>query len=168
MSWSGHWHGYGPWVGLPAVYAHEGNRRPAHPNGPPTPTSADDKATQRVHDRYREAAAEFRTGNVPPLMTGHWLLKQSRTAADRTWADIDIALAWLTKHYQENPPLEPEDGKTAYCSLDIKLEYASDVLPRGVDVSWVHYGKSQNLLSLSVVCCPNRFHPEIPCPLPPS
>ncbi|MFI6723684.1 hypothetical protein [Streptomyces atratus] len=150
------------------MYAQEGNRRPPHPNGPPQPTSPEDKAAQKVLERYREAAAEFQTGSVPPLMTGHWLLKQNQSTADRTWTDAGIALAWLTKRYEENPPFEREDGRQAYCSLEDKLEYASDVLPRGVDVSWVHYTKSKSLLSLSVVCCPNRFHPEVPCLLPPS
>ncbi|WP_406493054.1 hypothetical protein OG936_06120 [Streptomyces sp. NBC_00846] len=161
MSWSGHWHGYS-WTGSPAAYAREGNRRPAFPDGPSSEAKEEDRS------RYREAAAEFQTSNLPPLMTGHWLLKRNQSAADRTWSDTDVVLAWLTKHYQENPPFEREDGKAAYCTLDNKLEYAADVLPRGVDVSWVHFTKSQNMVSLSVACCPNHFHPEISCPLPPS
>ncbi|MEU3299980.1 hypothetical protein ABZ729_09180 [Streptomyces sp. NPDC006678] len=131
-------------------------------------TDSEDKKQQQVLDRYREAAAEFQTGNMPPLMTGHWLLKKNHVAADRTWIDMGIALAWLTKHYEENPPYERTDGLQAYGSLEGKLEYAADVLPRGVDVSWVHYTASKNLLSLNVVCCPNRVHPDIRCPLPPS
>ncbi|MFE0420897.1 hypothetical protein [Streptomyces sp. NPDC058953] len=119
-------------------------------------------------DRYREAAAEFQTSDMPPTMTGHWLMKRNQAAADRTWADMGIALAWLTKQYEANPPFEPVDGSQTYHGLDIKLDYTTDVLPRGVDVSWVYYTPSKNLISFSVVCCPNRFHPEIPCPLPPS
>ncbi|MCX3058567.1 hypothetical protein [Streptomyces beihaiensis] len=168
MSWTGHWHGYGPWVGDPKTYAQEGSRRPPHPNGPPSVTDPEDKKQQQVLDRYREAAAEFQTGNVPPTMTGYWLTKKSQTSADRTWADVDIALEWLTKKYEENPPFERADGLQAYSSLDTKLEYASDVLPFGVDVSWVYYTPAKNLMSFSVVCCLNRFHPEIPCPLPPA
>lgn len=168
MSWSGHWHGYGPWIGTGAAYAQEGNRRPPHPGGPPQQASPEDKAAYRVLERYREAAADFQAGNLPPLMTGHWLLKRTQSAADRTWTDVGIALAWLTKHYEENPPFGREDGRQAYCGLEEKLEYACDVLPRGVDVSWVHYTKSKSLFSLSAVCCPNRFHPDVPCPLPPS
>ncbi|MFD3325762.1 hypothetical protein [Streptomyces sp. NPDC058701] len=101
-------------------------------------------------------------------MTGHWLLKRSQVSPERTWTDVGVALAWLTKLYQENPPFEREGGRRAYCSLEDKLEYASDVLPRGVDVTWVHYTPSKNLFALSVVCCPNRFHPDVPCPLPPA
>ncbi|MEU3049936.1 hypothetical protein ABZ705_26085 [Streptomyces sp. NPDC006984] len=131
-------------------------------------TDPEDKRQQQVLDRYREAAAEFQTGNVPPLMTGHWLLKKNQATADRTWTDVDPAMAWLTKHYEANLPYERTDDLQAYGSLENKLEYAVDVLPRGVDVSWVHYTASKNLWSVNVVCCPNRFHPDIPCPLPPS
>ncbi|URN16621.1 MULTISPECIES: hypothetical protein [Streptomyces] len=168
MNWSGHWHGYGPWIGAASLYAKEGGRRPAHSNGPPMVTDPEDRKQQQVLDRYREAAAEFQTGNVPPLMTGHWLMKQDQAAAERTWTDVGIALAWMTKNHEANRPFERPDGRRAYVGLDGKLAYAADVLPRGVDVCWVHYTTSKNLFSLSVVCCPNRFHPEIPCPLPPS
>ncbi|MER7174180.1 hypothetical protein [Streptomyces mesophilus] len=126
----------------------------------------EDKKQQAVLDRFREAAAEFQTGNMPPTMTGYWLMKKNQVSADRTWADMGIALAWLTKEYEANPPFERTDGLEAYSSLDTKLDYATDVLPRGVDVSWVYYTPSKNLISFSVVCCPNRFHPEIACPLP--
>ncbi|WP_241838391.1 hypothetical protein [Streptomyces sp. TSRI0281] len=128
----------------------------------------EDKKQQSVLDRYREAAAEFQTGSVPPTMSGYWLLKRSQVSADRTWTDLGTAMAWLEKSYQANPPFERADGKVAYSSLDTKLEYAIDVLPRGVDVSWVYYLPSKSLISLSAVCCPNHFHPDIPCPLPPA
>ncbi|MGW3336247.1 hypothetical protein ACWDCL_02035 [Streptomyces sp. NPDC001009] len=130
-------------------------------------TDPEDNKQLAALDRYREAAAEFVSGNVPPLMSGHWFLKQNQTAADRTWTDVEIVLAWMTKHYEANPPFTRPDGQKAYVDLDIMLEYAADVLPRGVDVSWVHYTPAKNLFSVSVVCCPNRFHPEIDCPLPP-
>ncbi|MEV0445698.1 hypothetical protein AB0I84_17720 [Streptomyces spectabilis] len=100
-------------------------------------------------------------------MTGHWLMKEGQASADQTWSTVDVALAWLEKQYGANPPYERADGLQAYSSLDNKLEYAADVLPRGVDVCWVYYLMSKNLISYSVVCCPNRFHPEISCPLPP-
>ncbi|WP_240799829.1 hypothetical protein [Streptomyces sp. A1277] len=128
----------------------------------------EDKKQQQVLDRYREAAAEFQTGNVPPTMTGYWLLKRNQVSNDRTWADVGIALAWLTKEYDANPPFVRSDGLAAYSGLHSKLEYATDVLPRGVDVTWVYYTSSKNLISFSVVCCPNRFHPGVSCPLPPS
>lgn len=171
MSWPGgtpgHWHGYGPWIGPPKVYAQEGNRRPAHPNGAPVPSGPDDKQTQRVLDRYREAAADFQNGTVPPLMTGHWLMKRSHAAIDRTWTDVSDAVVWLNKNYSENPPFERDDGKRAYSDLDGKIAYSREALRLGTDVSWVYYLQSQNLLSMQVVCCPNHFHPDLACPLPP-
>ncbi|WP_406192005.1 MULTISPECIES: hypothetical protein [unclassified Streptomyces] len=84
-------------------------------------------------------------------MTGHWLMKKTQVSADRTWADLGIAFAWLTKEYEENPPFIRADRLQAYSSLENKLEYATDVLPRGVDVSWAYYTPSKNLISFSVV-----------------
>ncbi|MFD7714251.1 hypothetical protein [Streptomyces sp. NPDC059814] len=127
----------------------------------------EDKKQQQVLDRYREAAAEFQTGNVPPTMTGWWLTKKTHVSAERTWADMGIAISWLTKQYEANLPFERADGLQAYNSLKSKLEYATDVLPCGVDVSWVYYVPAKNVIAFAVVCCPNRFHPELPCPLPP-
>ncbi|GEC09926.1 hypothetical protein SSP24_75810 [Streptomyces spinoverrucosus] len=160
QTWSGHWHGFGPWVGPPETYAKEGNRRPAHPIQP-APES--DCAS-----RYREAASEFATGSVPPLMTGHWLLKRGQATRARTWTDCGDAVGWLKQHYIGNPPFERTDGLPAYAGLDVTLAYALDVLPRGVDVSCVHYTQSRGLFSASVVCCPNLHHPDLACPLPPA
>ncbi|MCX4729800.1 hypothetical protein [Streptomyces sp. NBC_01363] len=47
-------------------------------------------------------------------MTGHWLMKKSQVSADRTWTDLGIALAWLTKKYEESPPYVRADGLQAY------------------------------------------------------
>ncbi|AVH57783.1 MULTISPECIES: hypothetical protein [Streptomyces] len=160
QSWVGHWHGFGPWIGAPDRYAREGNRRPPHPVQP---------APESDHaNRYREAASEFATGSVPPLMTGHWLMKHGQVARARTWTDAADAVEWLKQQHTSNPPFERSDGLQAYAELDVKLGYALDVLPRGVDITWVHYTQSRSLVSASVVCCPNLFHPNIPCPLEPS
>ncbi|MFF1702473.1 hypothetical protein [Streptomyces sp. NPDC058252] len=167
-NWNGHWHGYGPWTGSPAAYHQEGNRRPAHPNGPPVPMSPEDKVAHRVLERYREGAAVFSGSDLPPLMTGHWLQKSGQASADRTWTNVIDAVEWLKKCYTDNPPFERTDGLHAYVGVDVKVAYAYDVLPGGVDVTWVHYTPAKNLFSLSVVCCPNRFHPRLACPLPPS
>ncbi|MFF0227592.1 hypothetical protein [Streptomyces sp. NPDC004629] len=159
QTWAGHWHGFGPWLGSPGHYAKEGNRRPPHPVRP-RPDA--DFAT-----RYQEAGGEFATSSLPPLMTGHWLAKEGQTASDRTWTDAAEALTWLKRGYSEHPPYERIDGRQAYIGLDGKLAYAADVLPRGVDVTWVHYTQTRSLLSLAVVCCPNLFHPDLKCPLLP-
>lgn len=159
-AWGGHWHGYGPWIGSPAVYAEEGGRRPAHPNVP------DSTATHAT--RYHVAAGEFTNSEVPPLMTGHWLQKRGQSARARTWTDVTDAVKWLREQYDTKPPFERTDGGQAYVDLGVKVAYAHEVLPLGVDVTWVHYTSGQSLFSASVVCCPNHFHPDMKCPLPPS
>jgi hypothetical protein len=158
---AGHWHGFGPWIGDPKTYAEEGNRRPVHPQ-PPGPGANFDTS------RYHQAGSEFANGSLPPLMTGHWLMKHGQAVRSRTWTDVTDAVDWLTRQYTASPPFERTDGLHAYVGLDVKIAYALDVLPRGVDVSWVHYTQSRSLFSASVVCCPNLFHPTIPCPLQPS
>lgn len=166
MSWSGHYHGYGPWIGTPESYHKEGNRRPPHPD-PPVSQGPEDKAAERVLARYREVAAEFPTSDLPPMMTGHWLMKRSQAARDRTWTDPAVALEWMTQNYRAHPPFEREDGRRAYESLDVKRDYVIRVLPGGVDVTWAYYNRAGNIVSMSVVCCPNRHHPDLACPLPP-
>lgn len=148
MSWSGHWHGYGPWVGSRNTYGHEGLRRPG--------ALPDDEQT-RV----------FLASTMPPMQTGHWLMRRSQTTADRSWTDAADAVDWLTKTYGADQPFERENGEQSYVHLDVKVAQAEDDLPRGNDVVWVHYARSSSLVSFAVVCCPHRFHPRIPCPLPP-
>ncbi|WP_241740934.1 hypothetical protein [Streptomyces sp. L2] len=121
---------------------------------------------ERALQRYREVTAEFPTSVLPPLMSGHWLMKRSQASSDRTWADPAVALEWMTKHYLANPPYERDGGRQAYTGLEVSRAYVSDVLPLGVDVSWVYYNRSQNIVSICVVCCPNRHHPALACPLP--
>ncbi|WP_030804604.1 hypothetical protein [Streptomyces sp. NRRL F-2799] len=168
MIWSGHFHGYGPWIGTPSNYHAEGFRRPPHTDPPPPPASDDDKRAREVLARYREVAADFPVSNLPPLMSGHWLLKRNQTSAERTWTDPAAVREWMTMLYLESPPFEREDGKRAYVGLDVKRAYALDVLPRGVDVSWVHYTRTGNIVSINAVCCPNRHHRDLTCPLAPS
>ncbi|MFD3910908.1 hypothetical protein [Streptomyces sp. NPDC058603] len=147
MSWSGHWHGYGPWTGSRDTYGQEGLRRPgAHPND--------------------EQTRAFLASTMPPMQTGHWLMRRSQTSADRAWTDLADAVNWLKRTYGANLPVEREDSKQAYIDLDTKADYAEGALSRGSDAVWVHYTKSSNLVSFSVVCCPHRFLPRIPCPLP--
>ncbi|MEU0739132.1 hypothetical protein [Streptomyces sp. NPDC006134] len=159
QTWRGHWHGFGPWIGDPKAYAAEGNRRPAHPVLPVAPD---------IVDRYHKAAQEFSTGTLPPLMTGHWLLKKAQVTRALTWTDVGKAVVWLEQQYLETPPFERTDGQQAYVGLDVTLAYARDALPRGVDVSCVYYTPSRSLFAAQIVCCPSLHHPDLPCPLPPS
>ena len=166
QNWAGHWHGFGPWAGTCAQYHEEGNRRPPHPD-PPHPA-----VDQDIQDRYGAASSAFYHSKLPPNMTGHWLVKKGAAGAtaDRTWADFHDAVQWLKQRYTDSPPYERADGLQAYIPLDDRMAGAYDALPRGVDVTWCYYTQSsggQSLMSMSVVCCPNRFHPDIACPLPP-
>ncbi|MEU3862322.1 hypothetical protein AB0F03_34135 [Streptomyces sp. NPDC028722] len=96
------------------------------------------------------------------MMTGHWLMRPRQVAA--TWSRSEDALAWLQARYAEAPPLVRDDGKDA-CSLEWKAMCALDALPRGGDVTWGYWTQSRMLVSYSVVCCPNLFHQELPCPI---
>ncbi|MEW2307957.1 hypothetical protein AB0918_04740 [Streptomyces sp. NPDC006864] len=149
MTWSGHWHGYGPWTGSRDAYGQEALRRPGA-------------------EQNSEQTRAFVASTLPPLMTGHWLLRQNQTAVERTWTRVVGAVTWLQSTYEANPPADRDDGGRAHIALEDKIEYAMDALPRGVDVCWVHYTKSQSLISFSVVCCLSHHHPGLPCPLPPA
>lgn len=148
MTWSGHWHGFGPWTGTRTAYGQEGARRPG----------------QLTHDEQTRA---FLAGTMPPMQVGHWLMRRDQAAAHRTWTDLSDAMDWLRKTYDASPPFERPDDRRAYIDLEVKSTYAADALGRGVDAVWVHYAKTTNLVSFSVVCCPHRFLRDLPCPLPP-
>jgi hypothetical protein len=139
QNWSGHWHGYS-WTGSGDDYfgaANESSKR--RPGGP-----------------------AFKESKVPPVMTGHWLLRRAQTAPARTWSDPIDALRWLERFYENNTP------QPGYLSAKIRLPYALNSLPRGVDVTWAYWTKSRSFASASLVACANLHHPHIPCPLPPS
>ena len=142
--WSGHWHGYGPWTGPRSEHAKEDPRRPGKD------LSRNDPKTQA-----------FIAGSVPPVETGHALLRRPREG--RTWTDLADALTWLEKNYRQHPP-------TGDLGLDLpdKLRYATDFLSKGSDAVWSYYTSGYvSYVSYEVICCPHRFHPTIPCPLPP-
>ena len=148
MNWSGHWHGYGPWTGTRDEYGKEHLRRPG--------TSPDDEQTRA-----------FIAETLPPVMTGHALLRRHQTASDRTWTTVQDAVDWLTRIYADRPPYERSDGLRAYVPLEAMVRGAEGHLPLGKDTVWAYYGRNGAFVSYSVICCPSFFHPDIPCPLPP-
>lgn len=148
MSWRGHWHGFGPWVGSGAEYGREGQRRPG-----PTPNDLVTKT--------------FLESKVPPIMTGHWLLRRTQASQERTWTVAEDAVAWLEKQYADHPPMIRSDGKQSYTTVEVKVGYAQEALPRGIDLTWA-YWTTHSLVSFSVVGCRNIHHPKIACPFPPS
>lgn len=149
MTWTGHWHGYG-WAGNAAEYFKESTRRPG---------------THGLNDPHTQM---FLNSKLPPMMTGHWLMRRTQTRTEYTWTDAHQAVDWLQQRYAENPPITRTDGGRAYTDVDVRVNYAHDVLPRGVDVTWGYWTSSSTLTSHSVVACTNHFHPNIPCPLQPS
>lgn len=143
MDWSGHWHGYGPWIGTRDEYSKEYLRIPG--------ASPDDEQTRT-----------FLANRIPPVMTGHALLRVAQTSPDRTWINASSAIDWLKKTYADHPPLGD------YLPLEARVRYDEEFLPLGMDVIWAYYKRSTELISYSVICCPHRGFPDIPCPLPPS
>jgi hypothetical protein len=149
MTWKGHWHGYGPWIGQRSELNQEHLRRPGT-------------------DPNSEQTRGFIASALPPLMTGHALLKRSHTAPDRTWTSVEDAITWLTGIYTDRPPLDTNDGQAAYGPLDRRIQVAREDLAGGSDTVWAYYGRNGAFVSYDVVCCPSSyFHPDIPCPLPP-
>ena len=148
MNWSGHWHGYGPWIGSRSEYGQEHLRRPG--------TSPGDEQTRM-----------FMASTIPPIQTGHVLLRRHQAARDRTWTTVQEAVDWLTKNFNDRPPFERADGLGAYLSLASRIEGAEEYLPLGADTIWAYYTRSGAFMTFEVICCPSRLHPDILCPLPP-
>jgi len=150
-NWDGHWHGYGPWVGERRELGKESHRRPG--------ASPDDEQTQA-----------FLTSTLPPMMTGWALLRRRQTVADRTWTAVSDAVDWLTKTYADRPPSFAPSSlyPTPEEQLQSKVRDAEEHLPLGTDTVWAYYATNGAYVSYEVICCPSHFHPDIPCPLPPS
>jgi hypothetical protein len=148
MNWAGHWHGYGPWTGTRSELAQEDLRRPG--------TDPGDEQTRA-----------FLASALPPMMTGHWLLRRNQVSADRTWTDVRDAITWLTYIWADKPPLDRPDGLSAYAPLEVMTAGAERDLSGGSDTVWAYYQRSGAYVSYEVVSCPSHpFHPGIPCPLP--
>lgn len=156
----GHWHGYGPWVGPRRLMELEYLRRPA----------SLDMSLLRVpsgmNAHPQETFLPFAQRTIPPMMTGHYLLRRPEGLDQRTWTTVPPAVDWLTTIYKQFPPLRRPDGKQAYASLEWHQECAHRTLLHGSDVVWSHYLEDLRFTSSAVICCPSLpFHPAIKCPL---
>ncbi|MGW1072627.1 hypothetical protein [Streptomyces sp. NPDC002537] len=153
-----HVHGY-LWTGDKAAFDKESIRRPP-PSVAPTSTSPAD-----VAERYREAVTEWKTTNVPPIETAHWLLKPARLIRG-TWDEPKEAADWLGQQLAEHAPRftsEYDQGTTRMVAL---VASTAERLTLGGDVSLGFYLRGTLFLSLALVTCsPNRAEPELPCPL---
>ncbi|MFH9299087.1 hypothetical protein [Streptomyces sp. NPDC017520] len=63
-----------------------------------------------------EQTRAFVASTLPPLMTGHWLMRQDQTAADGTWTHVVGAVTWLKSMY-EAPPLRGTGARLAAIKL---------------------------------------------------
>ncbi|MCG6499174.1 hypothetical protein [Kitasatospora sp. A2-31] len=156
MDFSGHWHGYGPWIGTNAQYHTEYLRRP-------NPIDPEWLKSQKAPDP--NAFTPFERRAIPPLRTGHYLLRRPAELADNTWKEAEPALRWLVTTYQANPPARRPDGGAVDAGLDARAHHARTDITNGVDVVWSYYVPGDRMISYAVIACPNRHLPEITCPL---
>lgn len=159
-----HHHGY-LWTGSRARLDREGHRRPPHPVPPPPPTGEDDTDGHTLNHRYREAAAEFQSGDLPPMETAYWLMKPP-TLIHGTWDEPMKAAEWLGERLREYAPRFASRGDGDSTRLATLVHSAAERLGWGGDVTHGFYLERPSYLSLALVCCsPHRGRPELSCPL---
>lgn len=145
-----HWHGYGPWTGSGQELRQAEGSLQRNPGSKP------------------EDMHTFLSSTMPPMQVGHFLLRTRATARERTWTDVDAALAWLAEHYRKYPPVHlPGEGYTDV-GLDARMAHSRDGLAHGADAYWEYYIAGFSKVAYGVICCPHAHKTEIPCPLPPS
>jgi hypothetical protein len=149
MSGVRHWHGFGPWTGSRNEYGNEALRRPGL-------------------DPNDERTRAFISSTLPPVQTGHSLMRPRQTSADRTWTNVEGALHWLRHTHDAHLPVQLASGEQAYLDLESKLKHAEESLLGGADVVWAYYTRpSYGFVSFEVICCPHAFFPDLACPRPP-
>ncbi|MBO1417820.1 hypothetical protein [Streptomyces sp. FH025] len=123
--------------------------------------SGDGQQLKNEAPRRPEPDAGFRTSNLPPMMTGWWLLKPASLISSTASTPADAA-AWLSSRYEENPP------HRHHLPLDARTAFAAETLAAGSDVVWAHWQQETGprFVHLAAICCPNRLWPAIPCPAP--
>ncbi|MFI1830954.1 hypothetical protein ACH41E_31605 [Streptomyces sp. NPDC020412] len=158
-----HHHGYA-WVGEKRAFDDEAVRRPPHPHPPPD-VAHGDAVAQRLLDRHREVVKEFAVTSLPPIQTAHWLLKPA-AAVRGTWADPEVAGAWLADRLAEYAPRFAHESERDPARLARLARTAVERSGWGGDVSLGHYLAGTLFHSVALVACsPNRTDPALPCPL---
>lgn len=153
-----HVHGY-LWTGDKAMFDKESIRRPP-PSVKPTDTSP-----VEVQQRYREAVAEWKTTDVPPIETAGWLLKSAQLIRG-TWEEQKEAADWLGQQLAQHAPWFASEHDRDVTRMAALVASAAGRLALGGDVSLGFYLGRPLFLSLALVTCsPNRAEPEPPCPL---
>jgi hypothetical protein len=156
MTVSRHWHGY-LWSGTGAELKEEHLRRPGEPGSP----------------EYQA----FLRSSLPPMKTGHYLLRRGAASQDLTWTDAGPAIDWMATSYKRHLPMSGEAGFPAIngvapmatdVGLDARRTTSLDGLCNGVDGFWLYYtGQSGSMVAICAICCPHTHMPEIACPMPP-
>ncbi len=153
-----HVHGY-LWTGEKTTFDKESIRRPP-PSSAPTATSPDE-----VQQRYREAVAEWKTTDVPPIETAYWLLKSARLIQG-TWEGSKEAADWLGQQLTEYTSRFASEHDRDTTRMSVLIASAAERLTLGGDVSPGFYLRGALFLSMALVTCsPNRAEPGLSCPL---
>ncbi|MFG1987451.1 hypothetical protein ACGFN0_25315 [Streptomyces albidoflavus] len=153
-----HHHGY-LWAGPKERFDQEALRRPPHPEPPPA------GGRPELIQRYREVAAEFPAGDLPPLETAYWLVKPPSLVRG-TWGEAKEAASWLGERLAAYAPRFASAGERDVTRLARLVDAAAGQLHSGTDVSYGFYLERPTFLSLAVVTCsPNRAGPALGCPV---
>ncbi|MEU3350497.1 hypothetical protein [Streptomyces sp. NPDC037389] len=152
-----HVHGY-LWTGEKTAFDKESIRRPP-PSVAPTATSPDE-----VQQRYREAVAEWRATDVPPIETALWLLKP-RQLIQGTWDEPKKAAEWLGERLTEHAPRFASHHDQDPTRLTALTAYAAERLAQRGDCSLGFYLRGTLFLSMALVTCsPNHAESKLSCP----
>lgn len=127
-----HYHGY-EWAGDGRQMAREPERRPVDPQA-------------------------FRLSELPPMMTGWWLLRPASQIRG-TWHTAPAAADWLVERYEAHTP-----GGDPWLPTDTRRIRAVERLEGASDVVWARWLSDTRWTGHYVVTCPNTIHPALPCP----
>ncbi|MFJ2777746.1 hypothetical protein [Kitasatospora sp. NPDC087315] len=127
-----HFHGY-EWAGDGRLLAKESERRPIESGG-------------------------FRLSELPPMMTGWWLLRPTSQLRG-TWETPTDAADWLAQRYGEHTP-----GGDPWLPIEARRLRAVEQLARAADVVWSRWISDSRWTGHYAIACPNRTWPNIPCP----
>ncbi|MFE5580553.1 hypothetical protein [Kitasatospora sp. NPDC056531] len=127
-----HFHGY-EWAGDGRLLAKESERRPAEGGG-------------------------FGLSELPPLMTGWWLLRPD-TQIRGTWETATEAVEWLAGRYEEHTP-----GGDPWLPTEARRQRAIGQLGRASDVVWSRWVSDSRWSGHYVIACSNKAWPRFTCP----
>jgi hypothetical protein len=121
-------------------------------------TGGREELEKRKGERH-PGSVEFNGSTLPTEIVADALLRPAK-AVVATFTEVDEAARWLSDHYRNTPQVGP--GSTP----DEKEVFYVEELSHGADCVAGYYTRSYAFVHASVVCCPNRFKPEIRCPAP--